>query len=410
MVHGNISTTEGERLEIISPGTRNNNSGPDFFNALVTIGNTTWAGNIEIHINSSDWFKHGHNSDNAYNSIILHVVYKNDIIIKRRDGSNIPTLELAENFNIDILNNYNKLISRNDFPCGKLMGSVKQLVIDSWLDTLAIERLEEKCNEIITRINNSKGNIFQVFYQRIARSLGYTANADAMEMLAIKTPLVMLRKHSNNLFQIESILYGQAGFLNSQFIDSYPNSMKREYRFFQDKYSLSGMDRSIWRFMRLRPASFPTIRISQLALLIHRTSALPNSLLEADNILHLKKSLGVYASRYWNDHYRFDSKVPGNCKKLGETTINSIILNTIIPQLFIIGKLHNNHDEVNKALSWLSEIKYEDNKITRNFIKHGIIPKNACNSQALLQLRQNYCNKKRCLACRIGHSILRSSL
>ena len=403
----NLFTTQGETISIISTGIRNTDSGPDFFNALIDIGKTRWAGNVEMHVNSSDWFKHNHNDTNEYDNIILHVVINDDRPIYRRSGERIPTLEIKNKFNNSLFLNYEMLLkSNNSIACSNQIHEIKQLDKLLWLDGLMAERLEKKSLEISTLINNTKGDLLQVYYQKLSRAMGYTANSDSMEYLASITPLKLLLKHKNSIKQIEALLYGQAGFFDNSYDDLYPNELSKEYAFLKTKYKLTNMDSSLWRFMRMRPVSFPTIRISQLANIIYNTSGLLNFILEMDNINNVVSILSTSASSYWDNHFRFDAFAPGVQKKLGSSTINVILINTIIPFIFVYGKSKRNDELQEKALNWMAKIPSESNKITREFISMGIKPENAMHSQALLQLKSNYCLKKKCLRCRFGHILL----
>jgi len=401
-------TTSGEKIKIISPGTLNVNSGPDFFNAMIEIGNTKWAGNIEVHVNSSDWNRHGHQNNPVYDNIILHVVYNDDKPIYRHNLERIPTIELSGKFNPNILDKYESFItSKNNIPCHNLLHTIKHFDKLSWFDSLMAERLEKKTIEITSLLNSSKNDFSQIFYQRMARAMGYTINADAMEMLASSLPLNLLAKHKDNLMQIEALLFGQSGLLpHNGHKDKYTNQLIQEYNFLQQKYNLTPMDGTLWHFMRMRPVSFPTIRISQFANIIYNSSGLLNQIIETNNLKDVISLLSASASPYWDNHYQFEKIAPGRSKKLGLSTINIILINTIIPFIFVYGKSKNNNNLQEKALSWLSQIKPESNSITRQFSTAGIKADNAMQSQALIQLKNNYCAKKQCLNCRFGHVLL----
>ncbi len=407
LIKHNPKITSGEEIKVLSPGIRNNDSGPDFFNAMIEIGNTKWAGNIEVHVNSSDWYKHHHQNNPAYNNIILHVVYNNDRPVSRKNSELIPTLEVKGKFNSDILKKYQHFInSKNTIPCRNMLHTIKHFDKLSWLDSLMVERLEKKANEIQHLLNSSKNNFLQIFYQRMARGMGYTANADAMELLALSLPLNLLAKHKDNLLQIEALLFGNAGLLPETHTDNYTSKLINEYNFLSNKYKLSPMHNSRWRFMRMRPVSFPTIRISQFANIIYNSSALFSKIIEANKLQDVVSLLSTTASPYWDNHYQFEKIAPGKSKKLGLLTINIILINTVIPAIFIYGRNTNNHDLQQKAINWLSQIKPEVNTIVREFKTMGIIAENAMQSQALIQLETVYCAKKRCLSCRFGHILL----
>ncbi len=407
LLGNNLCTTNDEQIQIISTGSRNFDSGPDIFNALILIGNTKWAGNVEFHVNSSDWFKHNHNNNNSYDNIILHVVYKNDQQIVRKNGMQIPTVEFRHSYNPTVFNNYqNFMNTRTNIPCSTLLNKLVPFETIQWLDNLMVERLEKKSKEINNQLDNSRNNLLQIYYQNIAKGLGYTTNSQAMEILATSIPLKILRKHSNSLHQIESLLFGQSGLLNSNLKDEYPRSLFHEYRFLKEKYSLKPLKADIWRFMRMRPASFPTIRISQLSHIIFNTKGILNNTFELNSLSDIYYLLKSKASHYWNNHYRFDEEVLGKEKKLGITTINILLVNSIIPMMFVYGKSRNNHIYIDKALNWLSSIKPENNKITKEFTELGLTPINAMQSQSMIQLFNFYCIKKRCLHCRFGQILL----
>jgi len=297
LFRNNLITSQGESVRVISTGTRNTDSGPDFFNALIEIGETKWAGNIEIHVLSSDWFRHNHQSDPLYDSIILHVVYKDDSPVKRVNNELIPTVALCDYIDINILEKYKMFInSSKAIPCGKLLGNVRILDSYGWLDKLMVERLECKSKEIIDLLEITNGNLLQSYYQSFARSLGYVVNSNAMEMLARSTPIKLLLKHIDSKAHLEALLYGQSGLLNSKCSDSYKVHLQSEFTFLQRKYSLVPLDINIWRFMRMRPVSFPTIRISQLASIIYNTSGELLKIFEIDKVESVQKllSLQVY--------------------------------------------------------------------------------------------------------------------
>jgi uncharacterized protein DUF2851 len=407
LLNNNLTTTSGDKIVILSPGERNNDSGPDFFNALIEIGDTKWAGNVEIHVNSSDWYKHKHQNDKTYSNIILHVVFNADKNIYRHNKEIIPTLELKNKFDIHLLENYRKFQnSQSRIPCSNLISTISKLDQLQWFDRLLVERLEKKSSDINETLTNTNNDFLQVFYQHLSRALGYTANADSMEMLASITPLKLLLKHINNLKQVEALLYGQSRLINETYKDKYALELSKEYLFLQTKYNLKPIDTSQWKFMRMRPVGFPTIRISQLANLLYSSNGLLNEILESESLNNVMSFLSASASEYWNHHYRFDVLVPGKPKKIGKATINIILVNTIIPFLFVYGKTKNDYNLQEKALNWMMKVQPESNKVTREFADMNIFPENAMQSQAMLQLKSNYCNKKQCLLCKFGHILL----
>lgn len=407
LIKPNISTTNGDEISIISPGTLNLDSGPDFFNALIEIGETKWAGNVEIHVNSSDWYKHNHHNNPAYDNIILHVVFKNDQPIRRKNLELIPTIELKDNFNHKLLNKYQSFItSKNSIPCSSSLSTIKHFDKLAWFECLMIERLEKKSNEIFALLETSNNNFSQIFYQLLARGMGYTANADAMELLASSLPLNTIAKHKDSLMQIEALLFGQAGLLPDNHHDKYTSELYNEYSFLKSKYQLTPINNNSWRFMRMRPVSFPTIRISQFANIIFNSSGLLHKIISAKKLQYVISLLSASASDYWNNHYQFEKIAPGKSKKLGLSTINIIMINTIIPFIFVYGKIKNDNNLQDKALDWLSQLPPELNSIIRQFSKAGIKAENAMQTQALIQLKNNYCARKQCLNCRFGHLLL----
>jgi len=409
LVSSDITTTSGEQLIILNTGQHNTDSGPDFFNGRIKIDNTTWAGNIEIHINSSDWYTHNHQNDSAYDNIILHVVFNNDKPVKRKNGQNVPTLELKNNFEKNIYLKYRSFLESDRWiPCENLIGSVRHFQMYAWLDNLMIERLDQKAGLIEEELKKTNNDIQEVFYRKLSRNFGFRTNADTFESLAISLPLKTLIKHKNSLLQIESLLYGQGGMLKRNYKDVYPNELKAEYLFLAEKYNLKAINNRSWKFMRMRPSNFPTIRLSQFSQIIFKSSGLLNEILEAKKLTDVINLFQTETSPYWEDHFRFDKKSPAKLKQLGLSSIHLLLINTIVPFLFVYGKLKHDHHMQQKSVDWLEQIKAEQNSITRKFSKIGLKPKNAMHSQAVLQLKQHYCDYKRCLDCRIGNELLKS--
>ncbi len=396
----------GEEIEIISPGEHNTNAGPDFTNVKIKIGKVLWAGNVEIHVNSSDWEKHGHHHDKAYDNVIIQVVANHDKPVKRTNGEPIPTITLK--YNPKYYNNYSDLInSRNWISCEHKINDVNSFIIRYWLEKLMIERLEVKAGEITRYFKQNKNNWEETFYQRVGNNFGFKLNAQPFEMLVKSIPLNCLAKHKNNLLQIEALLFGQSGMLNDlEHEDDYINILKREYAFLQKKFNLKPVEKHLWKFLRLRPSNFPTIRIAQFASLIYSSSKLFSKILEANNVEEIKKLLSVTASSYWDVHYTFGKPSAKRVKKLGDAGINILLINTIIPFLFVYGKVKNNQMYKDRALKFLEHVKAEQNHIIKGWKELGIIPENALQSQALLQLKNVYCDPKKCLDCQIGNQLI----
>jgi len=401
-----IKTTDGRTIEIISTGQPNSDSGPDFFNARIKIENTTWAGNIEIHQKSSHWYHHKHDSDRAYENVILHVVEQHDrpVLVKNHE---LPTLEIK--YPQSILENYEQLLkSERWIACEDRLAEVDPFILRFWFSSLMIERLQSKTNDILKILEQNKNNWNETFYQLLARNFGMKTNSLPFELLAKSIPLNILSKHKNDLFQIEALLFGQAGLLNETLLgDDYFLSLREEYSFLYKKYGLSGMESHLWRFMRLRPINFPTIRIAQMAMLIHNSSALFSRILETENLDELRELFDVSASEYWDTHYRFNKISDENRpKKMGETAFNNLVINTIVPILFVYGDQHLNQSLKDRALMLLDKIAPESNQIIRKWNDLGIESRSSFETQALLQLKNCYCVPKKCLNCQMGAKII----
>lgn len=403
-----LTTHSGDVLEIVNFGQHNTDAGPDFFNGKVKINDTVWAGNIELHINASDWTKHQHQTDRAYHNVVLHVVYNNDQTILDQVGNPIPTLELKGLIDPAIIAKHHHLINNTNaaIPCGTQIQAVDEFTIKLWLNRLAIERLERKSTAIEHTLTVNKNNWEATFYQYLLRYFGLKVNALPFELLAQKSPLPIIEKHPS-IVSIEALLYGQAGYLTTELEDDYHHLLKKEYQFLKAKFDLTPMENSMWKLLRLRPSNFPTIRIAQVAHLLSRNTRLFAQVIAAKSVTELQEMFQVKASAYWNTHYQFGNAVASNkVKKLGESTINSIVINVIVPFTFVYGKAKQDEKLVDKALQLLESIKAENNVIVRNWEALGIQATNAMQTQSLIELKNNYCSHKKCLTCSIGNKIL----
>ncbi|NOZ34740.1 MAG: DUF2851 family protein [Chlorobi bacterium] len=405
----NITDVDGTEIKILSTGTLNTDAGPDFFNAKIKIGDTIWAGNIEIHLRSSDWFKHNHHKDPAYNNVILHLVTENDKKCYSADNKLIVTSIL--NYDKHLFEQYqNLLTAKQEIPCRNFIPQVDTFYLSDWLSSLLIERAEQKTNYAKSLFDFKTGNWEEILYILTAKAFGFKVNALPFEMLAKSLPSIILAKHKNSKFQIEALLFGQAGMLeNDTNNDDYYLKLKKEYTFLKNKYKLTPIEPYLWKFMRIRPSNFPTIRISQFADLIFKSTHLFSKILETKTIGELEKMFNVTADGYWNTHYKFGTETRFKEKKTGKSAVNSIIINTVIPILFLCGKEKANPDITEKAVTFLEKLKPEKNKITKKWISAGLEIKNAYFSQSLIQLYNEYCIKKRCLDCRIGHLYLQNN-
>lgn len=403
-----LITTKGNTFEVIHPGTHNTDSGPDFFNGRIKLHNTTWAGNIEIHTLSSDWYKHNHSSDPAYDNIVLHVVYRDDKPVHRKNTELIPTIEVKDKFEKAIFNRYHSFVlSKTWIACQHFIGSVNHFRKFSWLERIMVERLEEKTESINLVLRNSKQDFTEVFYQRLLRNFGFKTNGQAFETLANSLLFGILAKHTGNQFQLEALLFGQAGLLHERYKDGYARDLFQEYEFLAGKYSLTAINPGTIKFMRMRPSNFPTLRISQFANVLFRAEGLLHKILEAEKLNEVFSLFKCQASVYWEDHYRFDKLSKKSAKLLGKGSIHLILINTVIPFLFVYGKIKNNREIQNRAIEWLEKIPAEKNAITNGFKNAGLEIHHAMHSQSLLQLKSSYCDRKRCLECGIGHGILK---
>lgn len=408
-IKNDLRTTDGKTIEVISTGQPNSDSGPDFFNARIRINETTWAGNIEIHQKSSDWYLHKHDTDAAYNNVILHVVELHDKPVRIKNQE-VPTVKI--NYPDSILKNYEQLLrSEQWIPCEEKLNEVDPFVLRFWFSSLMTSRLQAKTGDILAILKQNKNNWNETFYQLLARNFGMKTNALPFELLAKSLPLPVLSKHKNNLFQIEALFFGQSGLLNESLLgDDYFLSLRKEYSYLYKKYGLSAIESHLWKFMRLRPINFPTIRIAQLAMLIHHSSALFSRILESDKPEQLQKLFEVQASEYWDTHYRFNKpSEESKPKTLGKTAFNNLVINTISPLLFVYGDQHQNQEMKDRAMSLLEKLEPESNQIIRKWNELGIESISAFETQALLQLKNNYCNYKKCLNCQLGAKIITSA-
>jgi len=405
-----LTTCDGEELEIFSVGMHNSDSGPDFQNARLRIGETMWAGNVEVHLSSSDWQKHGHAADNAYDNVILHVVYRDDQPLTLTNGRRVPTLELQNRISPDLYNRYHNLVfgSQAIIPCEASIASVDRLTLHNWLTRVLVERLEKKSAAVIDALNLNRGDWEETFYQFLAANFGFKINALPFELLAKSLPQNILAKHKNNPLQIEALIFGQAGFLAASFKDEYPQKLKREYEFLRKKYNLTPIENHLWKFMRLRPQNFPTIRLAQFAALIVRSNHLLSKVLEIKDVHGLRNLFTeIKVDLYWENHYRFEVESAPSAKNLGHASVDIILLNTLALFLFSYGKHNQLQNYISRSLRLLENLPNEKNHITEDFATLGVEIKTAFESQALLELKNSYCSYKKCLQCGVGNKILK---
>lgn len=404
------ATTDGESIEIIHPGDYNPDSGPDFFNAKIRIGETIWAGNVEMHVNSSDWYSHKHQVDSAFDNVILHVVVNNDKVAVTSKERVIPTLkiEYPDRLDWDLMH----LTSSGKWiPCENSISLHNQFTIRMWLESILVERFEQKTNFVLDLVNQNQGSWEEAFYISMAKSFGLKANTIPFEMLTKATPLKILSKHKNSLFQLEALLFGQSGLLpETGFADEYSEALSKEYNYLRNKFNLKPIQGHLWKFLRMRPTAFPTIRIAQFAYLVYNSASLFSKIIEIRDIKDILRLIDAETSEYWKTHYIFGKESDHSIKHLGESTIRIIAINSIVPFLFAYGIKRNNPALREKAVELLEGIKPETNTITQGFLSLGIKAESAFYSQALIHLKTNYCDPKKCLYCHLGAKLLLKSV
>ncbi|HRO42176.1 MAG TPA: DUF2851 family protein [Flavipsychrobacter sp.] len=402
-----LQTTNGEAITVIHPGKRHTNAGPDFEEARIKIGDTILVGNVELHIKTSDWNKHHHSSDQKYQNIILHVVYKDDVA---KEEGFFEKMELEQHIPDYVIKQYTNLIQTTQpIACARQLTKVNSIVKESWLNRLLAERWEQKLKDWTDTLEQSAGDWRNLLYWRMAANFGFKVNATPFLMLARSLPVNILAKHKESMMQIEALLFGQAGMLDSDFEEAYPNELKKEYQYLKQKYKLQPIAAHLWRFMRMRPPNFPTVRIAQFAGLVHKSLHLFSQIVEKGTAKEVYPLLQVTASAYWTNHYRFDEiQKRAYPKALGADSIDNIIINTIAPVQFLYAHYHGTAANQESALQLLSSVNAESNNIVAIWNEHNWMPENAAQSQALIQLFNNYCSNKRCLECSIGLGIIKS--
>ena len=411
-----LTTNDGQRVEIVDPGLHNRNAGPDFFNAKIRIGSTMWVGNVEIHDKSSDWYQHGHDKDSRYDNVVLHVAAELDTEVMKSNGEYVPQLQLS--VPDDVLTHYDELQKTDEYPpCYKVIPHLSALIIHSWMAALQTERLEQKTEAIRKRAELCNGSWEDAYFVTLARNYGFGINGEVFEQWAYNIPLNAVAHHRDDLFQIEAIFMGQAGLLELDSIpeyyqkdalnDGYFAKLRNEYQYLAHKFSMEPIDFKLWRFLRLRPQNFPHIRISQLANLYYQQKAGLSQLIECETLDELKNVLKSQVTPYWETHYTFGSTSPKNEKHLSYGSINLLMINTAIPMLFAYGRHTSKEVLCDRAFDFLEQLKAENNHIIRMWQQVGLPVKTAGDSQALIQLKKEYCDKKECLRCRFGYEYLR---
>lgn len=400
-------TNDGRRVRVLDPGTLNTDAGPDFFNAKVEIDGHTWVGNIEIHVRASDWHRHGHDHDKAYDNVILHVVDKDDAPVTRTTGEPIPqvVLQVSPRFG----ERYQQLVGANQqLPCASQLATVPHLTITEWMEALAFERLHSKVERLQQLYDQYSGNWEEVCYILLARTLGFGINSDALERLARRTPLRLLHKHSDSLLQVEALLLGQAGLLQEHQHDSdpYVQQLCREYAFLANKFTLTPMEAEAWKLFRIRPQNFPYRRIALLAHFVHGGFSLMQRIMEAPDTPALRQLFQVELTGYWSRHYTLGHETASATRALSAGSIDIVLINMVAPLFYARGEMTDDYPLTERAIGLLEDIKPEQNAIVATFAAAGITATDALTSQALIQLKRNYCDTRKCLFCKIGHRLL----
>jgi len=406
-----LKTVQGEEINILRQGLSNSDAGPDFGQARIRIGSMDWHGDVEIHYKSADWNVHGHGINAAYNKVILHVVWENHEQAYRKDGTQIPTLELKGRISTELISKYKNLVENLEtVPCASQLANVKQIFKLAAFDQALTQRLEQKAKNVLELLHNNQLNWEETTYQLLAQNFGFKVNKEPFLALSKALPLKLIVKHADNLIHVEALLFGTAGFLNQELEDTYFQSLKREYCFLARKYQL--LDKALelhqWKFLRMRPANFPTLRIAQLANFLYKNNRLFSLFRTVNTFEQLVNIFKINQSSYWKHHHYFGKPSKRVLAGFGEKSLMNLLINTVVPLLAAYGLYHDNTLFMDRAMSFLEQIPPEENKITRLWKEMGLKPRNAFDSQAQIQLYNKMCTEKRCLSCTIGTAIMKT--
>lgn len=404
----NLCTVDGETVEVIRPGRLHKNSGPDLVEAQVRIADQLWAGNAEVHIRSSEWYAHGHEHDPAYDNVVLHVVYEHDLDVRTKAGARVPTVELKNRIASGRLEIFKELMRVKAWvPCEPQFAHVDRSRLPMWLERVLIERLERKCADVEALYKRLNGDALETFWHVLARGFGFKVNAEPFGMLAQALPLKVLLKYRDDPIRTEALLFGQAGLLRTDFLDEHPRLLQEEHRALSALHGLQPAPLAAWRFGRLRPPNFPTVRLAQLARLITRSDGSFNALISSEEPVPILELLQVEADGYWLTHHRFDQSSTPGPKRVGADAAQGLIINAIVPYLFAMGRVQGREELGERALALLEKLPAEQNTIVDGWAELGLKADNAARSQALIELKNQYCGQRRCLSCVIGTDLLR---
>lgn len=401
-----MTANDGRKVRVIDPGIRNTDAGPDFFNAKIEMDGCLWAGNVEIHVRASDWRRHGHDADPAYDSVILHVVGKDDVPVCRTNGERIP--QVVMECTPQLADRYSALVNGGtELPCKEVIASLSPLETAEWVQSLAFERLQEKSRRIKGLLERFHGSWEDVCYVTFARNIGFGTNNDAFELLAKSLPLNLLHKHADSLLQLEALFFGQAGLLQEDGGDSYYRQLCREYGFLRTKFSLRQPEGLVWKSFRMRPQNFPWRRVALLAHYVYGGFRLMADILAAEGGEDkLRRLFGVRLTGYWSDHFSFSHASPEQSAAIGQGSVDIILINTVAPLYYTYAELTDNYEWAERAVALLESLRPERNHIAALFASAGMKIDNALVSQAAIQLRNGYCLPRKCLYCQAGHKLL----
>jgi hypothetical protein len=409
-----LTATAGEPLQVLRCGFHNTNAGPDFLQAQVRVGTVVWNGSVEIHLKTSDWLRHHHDLDTRYDQVVLHVVWEDDRVLYRSDGSAIATLELKNRVDPELVKGYYFFHEEKDtIPCGPLTAQVPPLVRLEMLDRVLVERLEQKAHRILELLASNHQDWEYTTYQALCSGFGFKINQEPFQRLSQVLPYNILRKHQHSLWQLEALLFGQAGFLEPKMPeeDRYLHKLQQEYRFLRHKYQLApGLQQAEWNFLRLRPANFPSVRLAQLAALLHGKEGLFGALVAAAGLEPLLNFFKGQISEYWQHHYLPVRPSGARLKGIGRQSIDILLINTVVPLLFAYSHWQDKTEHREKAMALLEQLPAEKNMIIQIYQDLGLSVSSAADSQAYLQLFQHYCQERKCLSCSLGHHLLKSHL
>lgn len=409
--HHALRTTDGRALDILDPGLIQRNSGPDLIDAQVRIDGQLWAGTVEVHLRSSEWNAHGHQFDPAYDNVVLHVVYEHDTEVRTLRGNVLPTVELLPRVSSESIAVHQGLMRDQGFvPCASKLDRVDKVRLGPWLERVLVERLERKTIEVERSYRALGGDAAETLYHALARAFGLKVNAEPFGMLAHALPLRTVQKYRDQALRTEALLFGQAGLLQVDFVDDYPRLLQQEHAVLARLHQLRPAPVAAWKFGRMRPVNFPTVRIAQLAQVLCRDQGTLSDLLHAERVGDIHHLLDVTASAYWTTHYLFDSPANPRPKRLGRVSADHIIINAIVPVLFALGRIRGVQGLADRALDLLEQLPPEANSMLERWARMGLVADTAARGQALLELKNTYCSARRCLSCGVGNQLLRASV